>query len=97
MARTKFSELRHQGTERPGAAQRLAELRTERLEEIRLYELRHDEAGESGRAGRTTRGRPRSSVEATARRGRASFHPSLVLPMFCQAAWTANAGTEALS
>jgi DNA-binding Xre family transcriptional regulator len=44
MARTKFSALRNQVEARPGAAERLAQLRTETLEEIRLYELRHAEA-----------------------------------------------------
>jgi DNA-binding Xre family transcriptional regulator len=44
MARTKFSELRDQVTAKPGAAQRLAALRVETLDEIRLFELRHGEA-----------------------------------------------------
>ena len=44
MARKKFSELREQVLERPGAPERRAELRQETLEEIRLYELRHGEA-----------------------------------------------------
>ena len=44
MARTKFSELRKQVEGRPGAMERLSELRAETLEEIRLYELRHAEA-----------------------------------------------------
>jgi len=44
MARTKFSELRDQVVAKPGAAERLAKLREETLEEIRLYELRHGEA-----------------------------------------------------
>lgn len=44
MARTKFSELRKQVEERPGAAEGLAAKRAETLEEIRLYELRHREA-----------------------------------------------------
>jgi transcriptional regulator with XRE-family HTH domain len=44
MGRTTFSELREQVDERPGAAERLAGLRSETLEEIRLYELRHAEA-----------------------------------------------------
>jgi len=44
MARTKFSELRKQVEARPGAKARLAARRTEALEEIRLYELRHAEA-----------------------------------------------------
>jgi hypothetical protein len=44
MTRTKFSELRNQVVARPGAPERLTELRRETLEEIRLYELRHGEA-----------------------------------------------------
>ena len=44
MTRKNFSELREQVLERPGAPERLAELRQETLEEIRLYELRHGEA-----------------------------------------------------
>ena len=44
MARTKFSELRDDVVARPGAAERLAALRVDTLEEIRLYELRHGEA-----------------------------------------------------
>jgi hypothetical protein len=44
MATKKFSELRKQVLERPGAPERLAELRRETLEEIQLYELRHGEA-----------------------------------------------------
>jgi DNA-binding XRE family transcriptional regulator len=44
MARTKFSELRTDVVARPGATERLAALRAETLEEIRLYELRHGEA-----------------------------------------------------
>jgi DNA-binding Xre family transcriptional regulator len=44
MARTKFSELRKQVEERPGAKERIAARRAEALEEIRLYELRHAEA-----------------------------------------------------
>ncbi len=44
MARTKFSELRDDVVARPGADARLAALRVDTLEEIRLYELRHDEA-----------------------------------------------------
>jgi DNA-binding XRE family transcriptional regulator len=44
MARTKFSELREQVLARPGAEERLAALRDETVEEIRLYELRHGEA-----------------------------------------------------
>jgi DNA-binding XRE family transcriptional regulator len=44
MARTKFSELRDTVVAEPGAPERLADLRAETLEEIRLYELRHGEA-----------------------------------------------------
>jgi transcriptional regulator with XRE-family HTH domain len=44
MARTKFSELRDTVVAKPGAVERLAGLRAETLEEIRLYELRHGEA-----------------------------------------------------
>jgi DNA-binding transcriptional regulator YiaG len=44
MAGTKFSELSREVTGRPGAAERLAAKRTETLEEIRLFELRHAEA-----------------------------------------------------
>ena len=44
MARTKFSELRDEVVAKPGARERLADLRADRLEEIRLYELRHGEA-----------------------------------------------------
>jgi predicted transcriptional regulator len=44
MSRTKFSELRKEVEGRPGARERLAALRAETLEEIRLYELRHAEA-----------------------------------------------------
>ena len=44
MARTKFTQLRDEVRARPGAAARLAKARTETLEEIRLYELRHREA-----------------------------------------------------
>ena len=44
MARTKFSELRDAVVARPGATERLAALRVETLEEVRLYELRHGEA-----------------------------------------------------
>ncbi len=44
MARTKFSELRKQVEERPGAGERLSKLRAETLDEVRLYELRHAEA-----------------------------------------------------
>lgn len=44
MARTKFSDLRDDVVAKPGAADRLAALRLETLEEIRLYELRHGEA-----------------------------------------------------
>jgi DNA-binding XRE family transcriptional regulator len=44
MARTRFSELRDTVVAKPGAVERLAGLRAETLEEIRLYELRHGEA-----------------------------------------------------
>ena len=44
MARTKCSELRDAVVAKPGATERLAELRAETMEEIRLYELRHGEA-----------------------------------------------------
>ncbi len=44
MAREKFSELREQVLERPGAPERLDKFRQQTLEEIRLYELRHGEA-----------------------------------------------------
>jgi len=44
MARTKFSALRAEFMERPGADEALAQARVETLEEIRLYELRHQEA-----------------------------------------------------
>jgi len=44
MARTKFTKLRDEVLARPGATERLARARTETLEEIRLYELRHREA-----------------------------------------------------
>ncbi len=44
MARTKFSELRKEVEARPGAKERIAKEEAEALEEIRLYELRHQEA-----------------------------------------------------
>jgi DNA-binding XRE family transcriptional regulator len=44
MARTKFSELREQVVARPGATERLTDLRSDTLEEIRLFQLRHGEA-----------------------------------------------------
>ena len=44
MARTKFCELRKDVAAKPGAAKRLAALRADTLDEIRLYELRHGEA-----------------------------------------------------
>src|SRR5438105_2215461 len=44
MARTKFSDLRKEVTDRPGAHKHLVARRAETLEEIRLYELRHAEA-----------------------------------------------------
>lgn len=44
MARTKFSDLRKEATDRPGAQERLAVKRAETLDEIRLFQLRHSEA-----------------------------------------------------
>ncbi len=44
MARKNFSELRAEVEARPGATERLAELRAETLKEMRLYELRRAEA-----------------------------------------------------
>ena len=44
MARTKFSRLRDAVVAKPAAVERLAGVRAETLEEIRLYELRHGEA-----------------------------------------------------
>ncbi len=44
MARTRFSELQDAVVAKPGASERLAGLRAETLEEIRLFELRHGEA-----------------------------------------------------
>jgi DNA-binding XRE family transcriptional regulator len=44
MPRTKFSELRDTVVAKPGAVERLAGLRADTLDEIRLYELRHAEA-----------------------------------------------------
>jgi len=44
MARTKFSDLRKEVTDRPGSEERLEAKRAETLEEIRLFELRHSEA-----------------------------------------------------
>ena len=44
MGRKNFSELAKQVEARPGAKERLAALRAETLEEIRLFELRHAEA-----------------------------------------------------
>ncbi len=44
MARTKFSALRDTEVAKPGAVERLAGLRADTLQEIRLYELRHAEA-----------------------------------------------------
>ena len=41
---TKFSELRNAVLAKPGAAARLIALRSATLEEIRVYELRRDEA-----------------------------------------------------
>ncbi len=44
MAHTKFSALREQVLAETGAPGRLAALRVDTVEEIRLYELRHREA-----------------------------------------------------
>lgn len=44
MARTTFSELRKEVDARPGAKERIAKEKAEALDEIRLYELRHQEA-----------------------------------------------------
>lgn len=44
MARTKFSELASDVRRKPGAPTRLAKLRAETAEELRLFELRHSEA-----------------------------------------------------
>ncbi|MCZ7630852.1 MAG: helix-turn-helix domain-containing protein [Microthrixaceae bacterium] len=44
MARTKFSALRDDVTAKDGASERIADMRAEALEEIRLFELRHREA-----------------------------------------------------
>lgn len=44
MARTKFSDLRKEVTDRLGAQERLAVKRAETLEEIRLFQLRRSEA-----------------------------------------------------
>jgi len=44
MARRKLSELGEEFMTRPGADEALARARAETLEEIRLYELRHQEA-----------------------------------------------------
>ncbi len=53
MARTKFSRLRDVVVAKPGAPERLAGLRTDTLEAIRLHELRHGEAiGQAELAGR---------------------------------------------
>lgn len=46
MVRTKLSQLRTQVEARPGATERLAIMRVETLEEIRLYELRHTSVSE---------------------------------------------------
>jgi DNA-binding transcriptional regulator YiaG len=42
--RTNFSKLREELEAKPGAKDKLADARAETLEEIRLYELRHQEA-----------------------------------------------------
>jgi predicted XRE-type DNA-binding protein len=44
MARTKFSDLRSEVVARPGASERLVAARAETFDEIRLFELRHQEA-----------------------------------------------------
>ena len=44
MTRTTFSELRKEVDARPGAKERIATEKAEALEEIRLCELRHQEA-----------------------------------------------------
>lgn len=44
MPRTKFSTLRDEIAAREGAADRIAALRVEALDELRLFELRHREA-----------------------------------------------------
>jgi len=44
MARTTFGKLATDVRKKPGASKRLAELRVETLEEVRLFELRHGEA-----------------------------------------------------
>ena len=44
MARTKFSTLRDDVTAKDGASERIAAMRAEAIEEIRLFELRHREA-----------------------------------------------------
>jgi len=44
MARTKFSALRDDVTAKDGASERIAVMRSEALEEIRLFEIRHREA-----------------------------------------------------
>ena len=44
MARPKFSDLRSEVVARPGANERLVAARAETLDEIRLFELRHQEA-----------------------------------------------------
>jgi hypothetical protein len=66
MARTKFSELRDTVVAEPGAPERLAGLRAETLEEIRLHELRHGEAiSQAELAGRSPRERSQSSNTPT--------------------------------
>ena len=62
MARTKFSELRDQVDAKPGAAERMAALRADTLEEIRLYELRQ-------RMSRSLLKSPRVVVPVFMRRG----------------------------
>jgi len=69
MARTKFSELRDEAVARPGATERLAELRRDTLEEIRLYELRHGEAiSQAELAGPRYRATPTNGTPAMQRR-----------------------------
>ena len=78
MARTKCSELRDAVVAKPGATERLAALRGETLEGIRLYELRHGEAiSQAELAGRldVTQG---SDLQAGALRRRARLDASSV-------------------
>jgi len=74
MPRTKFTQLRVAVVTKPGAGDRLATLRADTLEEIRLYELRHGEAiGQAELAGRldVTRGaisKPSTPTTSASRR-----------------------------